>query len=433
MLASKHWCGLALGVLASVSACGRRGLPEVHGKHPGLGLDDDADPGPSKSYILPRAQILPYTQWMANDGYCGELSSVQAGMGAGQWMSQHSARLICGAGLSQSGPDGFCAANGGKPDYNAQLLFERPNPGDQPFASSETCLANAHLDFRTFDYAHQPPGVPGYEQFLVWVKGRILAGDTVAIGVLDRGGDDPQYDHEVTVARIGTDHDPKDAAYYGDDVLFLEDHGAGGPAFSHGYTFASLAQTREGANASSANAYSILIPGGDPVHSGTGGDGLHVNAHEISPANYGFAVSGPADELKETLPVAVTLVGSSLAGVPNLARDGVGFNYESPAIGEAQGTACTNVPPAWMGVTLQVVVGGLTPGVAYNLYEYDATSVAGVDRGAALNVPDAAFNARAALATKVTRFVAQASTVAQTVATTSDHVVVFRAVPADAP
>ena len=97
------------------------------------------------------------------------------------------------------------------------------------------------------------------------VKQRVIAGDTVAIAVLNNGGNDPQYDHEVTVSKIGTNHSPTDSTYYDDDVLYFEDHGNGGASFNDGYTFSSLAQTRRSANSSNANIYSILISGGAPV------------------------------------------------------------------------------------------------------------------------------------------------------------------------
>jgi hypothetical protein len=80
-----------------------------------------------------------------------------------------------------------------------------------------------------------------------------------------------QYDHEVYVTAIGTNHLPIDATYYDDDVLYFDDHGGyalvgnnlnkGNPAipygagsdnngctpYNFGYTFGSLAQTRKGA------------------------------------------------------------------------------------------------------------------------------------------------------------------------------------------
>jgi hypothetical protein len=101
----------------------------------------------------------------------------------------------------------------------------------------------------------------------------------------------------------------------------------------------------------------------------------------------------------------------------------------------ALGLSCTNDPPhAWMdNFVLQATVSGLTPGVAYNLYEYEFSSVSGEGSAAALAVPTENFNAHAGLATHVATFTATTSTYTQTITTTSDKIVVFRCVPASAP
>ena len=70
------------------SACGQK-------------LVDGATPPSTVFYIYPRQPLQPFYQWENNDGYCGEVSMMQAGLNNGQWMSQFNARLICGAGLSQ--------------------------------------------------------------------------------------------------------------------------------------------------------------------------------------------------------------------------------------------------------------------------------------------------------------------------------------------
>jgi hypothetical protein len=106
-----------------------------------------------------------------------------------------------------------------------------------------------------------------------------------------------------------------------------------------------------------------------------------------------------------------------------------GYNFETPVIGD-----CTNAAPKnWMSMILQAQVSGLTSGVAYNLYKYDISGVSGTGGAAALAVPTSAFNAHAAMATEVTHFVATGPTYAHTIQTTSDRVIVFRAVAATAP
>lgn len=90
---------------------------------------------------------------------------------------------------------------------------------------------------------------------------------------------------------------------------------------------------------------------------------------------------------------------------------------------------------------LQPAVSGLTPGVTYNLYEYQfdsptSTDTLGTGTAAALAVPVTAFNANSAAgsataANTVTTFTASSSTyLAPLLTTTSDQIVVYRAVPA---
>jgi hypothetical protein len=424
-------------------------------------LVDGTTPPPTTSYIYPRQPVAPFYQWENNDGYCGEVSMMQAGLNNGQWMSQYNARLVCGTGLSQSGPNGACAAHRNQVNNNAQLLIENPGTGvtgPNTYADAALCLANSRLSGSTFDYSDQAPGLAGYEQYMSWVKQQVIEGRQVTIALLINGGSDSQYDHEVAVMKIGTNHSPADASYYPDDVIYFDDHGAytlsgtgftsnpaippgagsdtkGCTPFVYGYNFASLANTRAGANQQGAQGYSIVIPGDRQIYTWNGGSGYSPVAI-AGPHNYAFSVSGPEDPSSVTLPVALTIAGPTVSnGAPNPIDRVAGYNYENPMIGASVwGLGCTNRQPAAMtNFTLMATVGGLTPGISYNLYEYDFSSVTGEGTGAALAVPVENFNANAGLATHATQFTATAYTFSTTVTTTSDKIVVFRCVPASAP
>ena len=92
--------------------------------------------------------------------------------------------------------------------------------------------------------------------------------------------------------------------------------------------------------------------------------------------------------------------------------------------------SCTNNPPSsWMKITLTVTVDKLTEGTTYNLYEYSFDQLSGQDEP--LVVPAWQFNRNEILATSVTKFVATGQQFVTKFATTSDKVVVFRAVKAD--
>ena len=75
-------------------------------------VDHTTMPSQSSYHIIQPAQpVVPFYQWENDNGYCGEVSMIQAGLSNGQWMSQFNARLVCGTGLSQSGPGNWCSTH----------------------------------------------------------------------------------------------------------------------------------------------------------------------------------------------------------------------------------------------------------------------------------------------------------------------------------
>jgi hypothetical protein len=162
----------------------------------------------STSFIYPSQNVVPFYQWENNNGYCGEVSMMQAGLNNGQWMSQFNARLVCGTGLSQSGPDNWCGEHHNIPNYNAQLLIEDPDTnvsGADPYANAATCLANFRLAGKTYPYSTGfNSNIAGYKDYMSWVKSEVITGNQVTVAVLWKYGTDPQYDHTVSVVKIGT-------------------------------------------------------------------------------------------------------------------------------------------------------------------------------------------------------------------------------------
>ncbi|MFY9644111.1 MAG: hypothetical protein WAK29_02980 [Terriglobales bacterium] len=467
----------------------------------------DRLPPTTTSYIYPRVPIQPFYQWENNYGYCGEVSLMEAGLANGEWLSQYDTRLVCGTGLGQSGApvttDAFCAANRNVANYNAQVLYEIPDTGvagtAEAWGSMPLCAANMRLNSTYYPYQgvakSQPPALcagpkassdcPGYQSYMSWVKQQVILGNTVSLGVLikDVVSSGDQYDHEVTVIKIGTNHSPTDPTYYPDDVLYFEDHGvywyngkvgqddtAPEPPpgsgsnttectpYMFGYTFQELGTTDAQA-ARASHVYSIVLPANTKIVTGTGYNGMSWGPGSggkiIGPNDYAVAVSGVLDTYGETVPVALTaspqpgsIVGPTYTDGKQNPQDPIaGYDYEYPFIGtsiEEQGPgSCTNSPPSsWMtNFVLQAAVSGLTPGVTYNLYEYQfnsptETDSLGTGTGAALAVPVSAFNANSATAgstpaNSVTTFTATSSTyVAAPLVTTSDQIVVYRAVPA---
>ncbi len=417
--------------------------------------------------IAPRRPIRPFYQWQSNNGYCGEVSLLQAGMNNGLWASQFNVRSLCGfqsqgddgfpkgTPLSQSGPDGYCAANTNSlgvasAEVGSQLLIDNAD-ASRGQNSVLTCANNAGLAAVRYITPSSLDGQGAFQDFVVWVKKQIIAGHWVTAGVLTPGGKSDEYDHIVSIMSVGTNHAVTDSAYYADDVFTFDDHGAytfdgtepiDNPATPPGavpgsrrctpYVFGvrvgDLAKTRASLNAlSTGQPYAIALPK------------RSTNGHSL--LDYAFAVTGPLDDDGTTLPVVVSIAKASTNGVDNPRDPKAGYQYEAPYVGTSdKGDSCTNAPPtSWMDLQLRVEVEGLTAGKKYNLYRYifDAvTAQAGttpVGTHVALAVPRAGFNGNRASATSAVTFTATGSTYAETLALRSDRIAVFRAVPVEAP
>jgi hypothetical protein len=455
------------------------------------------------SYIYPRVPLQPFYQWANNNGYCGEVDLMQAGLNNGQWMSQYDARLVCGSGLGQAGT---CTTSKSTPNFNAQMLFELPNTGvsgtTEAWSSMPVCAANMRLNAVSYPYqgvaakqpaagcattaTASPANCPGYQAYMSWVKQQVINGSQVAVAIIISavdGGTGDQYDHEVPVVKIGTNHSPTDPTYYPDDVLYLEDHGnwnidnnktnattydaipwgvngtnnsTSCTPYIFGYAFSALGMTDSQAD-KSKQAYEIILPANTSISTETGGSGSS-SVKITGPNNYAVAVSGVLDTYGETVPIALTaganpgsIVSSTTLGVANPSDPIAGLDYENPFVGTSTngggtGSCVNTVPSSWMSIVLQPTVSGLTPGVSYNLYKYQFNTPSNDTLGgdgtwtgtaaAALAVPFTAFNANSAVggttpATSVTNFTATASTYTPSpLNTTSDQIVVYRAVPA---
>jgi len=475
--------GFSGHAVASAPACGQVQVEKL--------LGAPAPPAASARYIVPRATVAPFYQWESNNGYCGEVSLMSAALNNGQWLSQYNTRMVCGEffGPETNGYGASLLQAGNPPsrngNYNAQVLLQSPGKlsGSYDFGYAARCAANSRLQLVSYPtstgFQTANSGMAGYQDFMKWIKSQVIAGNQVTLGVLFNGSNDPQYDHIVSVIKIGTNHSATDPGYYADDVLYFDDHGlytltrdasgtwasANNPStplgagadttgctpYVYGYSFGSLAKSRSGANATGAGGYSIVIPNSSTyvatVAGNTGSKG-NGSVSVPGPHNFGFAVSGPSDAQGSTLPVTLNIVQTQtltngswrVNPVDNNSTPAAGYNYENPYIGGAVGTCdtgCTsNTQPPAMLMSLQATVRGLTSGVQYNLYEYDFPTLTGANTGtaAALNVPTNNFNANSSMATAVTTFTAQGTTYTTPVLSkTSDQIVVLRAVAATAP
>ncbi|MBV8374484.1 MAG: hypothetical protein JO302_03145 [Candidatus Eremiobacteraeota bacterium] len=313
--------------------------------------------------------IPPRLQWNANNGYCGEVAFISAGLYYGQYISQYDARAIA-------------SNNGLQNKASSQLLIG---------VNDTYAATQMHLTYAEWNTGSET----NTNQFLAWVTGQVVAGYPVAIGVYTNeylfygktnpNAGDPDYDHIVPVTQVGSNHlltNP--ATYYSDDTITFNDNGlwapGGQPQYVFSYPFGTFEATRQQANAKSGNIYSVSSDG----------------------SNYGIAITGVIDQNHETLPVKVA----------------TNLNYEKPSIKNG-----SNTRPSPEALTLTVTVSGLQPGSTYKLYRYNAMS----------NVPNSAFNANASQAYEKWTISATSNTYTMTENIQSSDEAIYRAVAASAP
>ncbi len=307
--------------------------------------------------------IPPRHQWDANYGYCGEMSFISAGLYYGQYVSQYAARAAASPGVDQTDP-------------NSQLLIS---------INDLKAAANMHLTAIEWN-GQSNAATTG--QFLAWVKGYVVSGYPVIIGIYvnmhtNNANGFSGYDHIVPVTGIASNHPlvkGMDQTYYADDALQFTDN------YLHvlQYDFAPFTMTRVQANAAAGPPYAL------PSHLGT------------NTQNAAVAITGVVDRDSETVPV----------------RLATNLNDESQVIAGG-----SNTPPPPLPLMLTATVYGLTSGVKYNVYQYNTLAA----------IPNSAFNANASAAYQKFTFTATDSTyVIPAISIQSNEVAAFRAVPASA-
>ncbi len=370
---------------------------------------EGSNPPSSLYYFYPKVNITPFYQWQSNNGYCGEVSLIQSGLANGQWTSQYNIRSIASPfsiNYSQTGKSRGI-------NYYSQLLLFQSATGTQKVNNFANAAKNYLLQGNIFESTRQISGIAGLKNFLLWIKQNVVNGNVVTIGI--SYSDEFEYDHIVTVTKIGSNFPNSDLSYHGDDVLYFDDHGAfpcntnsypaippgtgtskGCTPYIFGYTFDSI-----GNDVSNSKMYKLAIP-------------------KATNKNYGHTITGILDSQKVTFPVNLIITNNSSP------RDQTAnYNYENPYIGNIN--SITNIPPKIFSITLQPIVSGLTIGNTYNLYLYEFKTRPLPNTQ--LNVPIANFNANANLATKKFTFTAvDKKYIGEKYLTTSDKTVIYRCV-----
>jgi hypothetical protein len=344
--------------------------------------------------------ISPRFQWSVNQGYCGEVSFISAGLKYGQYVSQYKVREL----ISSS-------------QVSGQLLLG---------VNDELAATRLRLNFVQWNGQDTA-------QFLQWIKAYILNGYPVIIGVYmntclfdkecqlpERQGD-TEYDHIVPILGIeSADITPRPPlppaslpAYYGDDKLIFSDNGAQGPVdeplsppcqpnpanpYLFSYTFKDIQADRARAN-QSTRWYSLS---------------------KATPT-YGIAILGVKEtgNTKVTIPVSVTTNQS--ARCPVSSSGATFLNYEFPSISNQSETQPISMP---LELTVTVTVPDKTK--EYKLYRFDDLST----------IPTENFNQLGMLYAKKTWTIppnAKSNTFVIKETIDSNEVAAYRSVPSTAP
>jgi len=312
---------------------------------------------------MQRNDIPSRLQWMHNTGYCGEVSLISAGLYYGQYISQYDVRAL----VTKKGDQ-----------ISGSLLIGE---------NDTTAAQKLHLQYEEFNSNSEQNS----DQFLIWLKQKVAAGNPVAIGVYANqtlfetgSAGDPDYDHIVSVTTLSSTHPLNDPTYYADDQVGFSDNGLweaqNTPVYYFDYSFDPFQSNRTNANLPSAPVYSLANDG----------------------SNYGIAILGVADLNNDTLPVRVDAE----------------YNYENPI------QKHSNTKPKALEIILTITVSGLEPYVPYVIYRYDNLA----------SVPESEFNGHESQAAEKHLFeITSGSTYAVTQQILSSDVAVYRCVKSSAP
>lgn len=285
-----------------------------------------------RSVATTRLPIAPRQQWNENNGYCGETSIQSCALYFGTYASQYRVRAFI------------------NPDQQSQLLIG---------VNEQTSLRGLRL---TFEQWNPRNPIPQWQNYLAWVKRSLQKGNPVIGTMYIKGMADLDYDHIVPMVGYRSAFNARH--YRGSDTLLFNDNFN---TATLARTFGTLGATRRIAN---IGRFNYSIP---------------------SRVDYGCAVTGIVDTLRETVPVRLQVDRSS---EPNL-------------IAGAQ--------PVTMNATLTIQ--SLVPGKTYSLLRYDDPA----------EVPDSGFLAQGGYASART-FTATTTTQTLTDHFLSNGVVTYRCV-----
>lgn len=185
-------------------------------------------------------------QWLANYGYCGEMSIIAAGLYFGQYISQYDARAIAAPGVDQT-------------SINSQLLL-----------GVNATAAAGRMKLRSITWNNNG----SQNAFFTWIKDRLRQGSPVLVGFL-MGLGDSDYDHIVPAFGFKTTTNLSNPGVLDSDILTFDDLGV--QSRNQGLRAMSLATLKQK----------------NPLY-------------YVGPRTWGLAITGVEDTGGETLRVRLT-------------------------------------------------------------------------------------------------------------------------------
>lgn len=199
--------------------------------------------------------IPPRLQWNANNGYCGEVSLISAGLYFGQYCSQYTARSLSSGSQKKElllGINGKYAATAMQ--LNSSEFYAENNPN-----RLGAWIRKNVLNLRP-------------------VITTVFTNERKFYGIKDLLAGDPDYDHIVPVIGIKT----SSTSFSSSDVLYFSDNALWAPNPSNQSSFSS-SRNRRDANRATSPVYSLN-----------------------KAAQYGLVINGVKDLDGDTIPVRLT-------------------------------------------------------------------------------------------------------------------------------
>ena len=232
-------------------------------------------------------------QWQTNNGYCGEISLMMAGMHlAGQYVSEYDVRAAANPG------EGACAAQGAQAH---QLLI-----GDVGSTDTNDKAAADKLKLRYAFYTPIAPSTGNVSEYLGWIKAQLRQGRAPTITVYCQNCGQIEYDHIITAISYDSTFD--DDLFHPGDAFTYCDHLGAYPSAGGQYSASDWQAIAANGGIDASSCTRMVV---NSLTNPFFGSRVDANARTgwtmpNKVRNYGIAHIGPVDLNNELLKVEMT-------------------------------------------------------------------------------------------------------------------------------